>query len=80
MNRIIVKSKVGGDGTVRVVVPVGMEEADQEVQVIVEPIASISPMSPTEWAEWVRAMAGSIADSSFQRHEQGEYERREAFP
>lgn len=78
MNRIVVKSKVGSDGIVRVAVPVGVEEADQEVHVTVEAIASNPAMSPAEWAAWVRSTAGSIADPSFRRHEQGEYERRKA--
>jgi hypothetical protein len=36
MTRIELKSKVGPDGVLNIVVPVGMDEANQEVRVTVE--------------------------------------------
>ncbi len=38
MQRLIVKSRVGADGVLRVTVPVGKAEADTEVQLTIEPV------------------------------------------
>lgn len=57
------------DGVLRVTVPVGIKEADQEVQVTLEPVAAKKTMSQDEWAAWVESMAGSITDTGFRRHE-----------
>ena len=78
MNRIKFKSRVGGDGVLQLSVPLGASEAHHEVQVTVEPAAT-SNMTHEEWRQWVESMAGRIADPSFCRPEQGEYEAREAF-
>ncbi len=43
MNRIIMKSKVSNDGVLHLDVPIGSSEANQEVQVTVEPATSSSP-------------------------------------
>ena len=45
MNRMVVKSKVGSDGIPHLDLPVGIEEADQEVQVTIEPVASKKTLS-----------------------------------
>lgn len=39
MNRMVVKSTVGSDGMLHLDVPIGMESANQEVQVTVEPVS-----------------------------------------
>ncbi|MCI0642829.1 MAG: hypothetical protein L0Y72_01810 [Gemmataceae bacterium] len=77
MTRMIFSARVGDDGVLRVTVPVGIQDADQEVQVTVEPVAK-KTMTQKEWEAWVQSMAGSITDPSFRRHEQGEYEERKA--
>ncbi len=38
MNRMVVKARVSSDGSLRLDLPLGMEEADKEVQVTVEPV------------------------------------------
>ena len=78
MIRMKFKSRVGGDGVLQLSLPLGASEAHHEVQVTVEPAATPS-MTPEEWRQWVATMAGRIADPSFLRPEQGEYENREAF-
>jgi hypothetical protein len=80
MNRIVLKSKVGADGVLRLTLPIGAEEANQEVQVTVEPAAARRPMTREEWENFILSTAGSITDPTFTRHEQGEYERREDLP
>jgi antitoxin FitA len=37
-------------------------------------------MSQAEWEAFIRSTAGSIADPTFVRHPQGEYEQREVLP
>jgi hypothetical protein len=77
MNRMIVNSRVGADGVLNVSVPVGPNEANREVQVTIEP-APLANMTQDEWRKWVEATAGCVPDPSFRRHDQGEYEEREA--
>jgi hypothetical protein len=77
MTRITLNARVGADGVLRMTVPLGTQEADQEVQVTVEPVSRRKQMTQEEYAAWVQSMAGSITDPSFRRHEQGEYEERE---
>jgi hypothetical protein len=84
MTHVEIKSRVGADGVLTISLPLGSAEANREVKVIVEPAdvsASCSPSTEEEWRNFVRNMAGCIADPTFRRPEQGEYEgRREAFP
>ncbi len=79
MNRIVLHSRVGADGILHITVPMGEGEADREVQVTIDPVAS-PPMTQEEWRNFVLTTAGSITDPSFVRHEQGQYERREELP
>lgn len=76
MNRKVVTSKVGGDGTLRIEVALGPEAADEDVQVTIEP-APPKQMSQDEWRRFIMETAGSIPDPSFRRWEQGQYEQRD---
>ena len=58
---------------------IGKADADQEVQVTIDPVRP-SSMTQEDWRNFVLSTAGSITDPSFVRHEQGEYERREELP
>ncbi len=78
MNRMIVKSRVGADGILRVTLPVGRDEADREVQVTVDPVETKHPMTQDEWAAWVKAIAGSW-QGDFERPPQTPLEDREPF-
>jgi hypothetical protein len=78
MNRMVVKSKVGSDGVLHLTLPVGVEEADKEVQVTVEPITPQEEMTQKEWEAWVDSMAGSW-QGDFERPPQGELEERDPF-
>ncbi len=77
MNTTVVTSRVGADGVLSVVLPLGPAGANQEVRVTVEPIASKPAMTQEEWTAWVKSMAGSIDDPTFRRHEQGDFEQRD---
>jgi hypothetical protein len=81
MTRIELRHRVGSDGVLTLTVPVGMAQANREVKVTVEPAektAAEAPLDPEQWQQFIRQTAGSIQDPSFRRHEQGEYEDREA--
>jgi hypothetical protein len=81
MNRMVFHSRIGADGVLQITVPIGKEDADREVQVTIDPApVGPPPMTEQEWRAFVLATAGSITDSSFARHEQGECERREELP
>ena len=72
---MVVKSTVSGDGILHLALPVGIEEANKEVQVTVEPVVR-APMSQEEWQELVLSTGGKW-QGDFERPEQGEYEQRE---
>jgi hypothetical protein len=73
MNRVVVKSRVGGDGILHLMVTLGAAEAGREVKVTVEPVGGV--MSQEEWRERVLALAGQW-QGDWERPEQGEYEER----
>ncbi|HBI43365.1 MAG TPA: hypothetical protein DDY78_10995 [Planctomycetales bacterium] len=79
MNRMVLKSKVGSDGVLHLALPVGVEEADKEVLITVEPITPKKEETQEEWEAWVDSMAGSITDPTFIRHPQPELEERDSF-
>jgi len=75
MNRVIVKSTVGSDGTLHLDLPLGLSEADREVQITIKPVAKKNALTPEEWRSWVQSMAGSW-QGPFERMPQGQYEER----
>ncbi|HUT91870.1 MAG TPA: hypothetical protein VMY37_20415 [Thermoguttaceae bacterium] len=75
MNRMVVKSTVSSDGVLHLTLPVGIEAANQEVQVTVEPVLPV-PASQEEWQGLILSTAGRW-QGEFERPEQGEYEQRE---
>jgi hypothetical protein len=78
MNRISVISRVNEKGELHLSLAVGVANANQEVQVTVEPVASAT-LTPEEWRAWVLSTAGKW-QGDFERPEQGEYELREPLP
>ncbi len=75
MNRIVLKSRVDSNGVLHLDLPVGLDVADREVQITIEPVRP-APMSQEEWQHWVDETAGKW-QGEFERPEQGEYEQRE---
>ena len=76
MNRIVLASRVGHDGVLRVTIPVGIEEAETEVRVMVEPLPNKKALTQAEYAAWVDSLAGSW-QGDFERPPQGAVEERE---
>jgi hypothetical protein len=75
MNRIVVKSRVGSNGILQLALPLGLADADREVQITVEP-AEPAALSPDEWRRAILETAGKW-QGEFERPEQGDYEQRE---
>ena len=84
MSHVEITSRVDADGVLRICVPLGADEANREVKVVVEPtdvLGSLSPPARQAWRDFVQSMAGCISDPTFERRGQGEYEQRsELFP
>lgn len=79
MKRLVVNSRIDSDGMLRVAVPMEFANADQNVQVTIEP-TKCTQMTAEQWRDWIRKTAGSITDPTFQRHDQGVFEVRDEIP
>ncbi|MBI4580560.1 MAG: hypothetical protein HY718_12710 [Planctomycetes bacterium] len=81
MTRMELRSRIGADGVLTVTVPMGVTEANREVIVTVEAVEPSlrSPVDRETWQRIVEETSGSIQDPTFCRHEQGDYEQREAW-
>jgi hypothetical protein len=76
MDRMTVKSRVGSNGILQLALPVGLADADREVQITVEPVDRPA-LSLDEWRRCVMETAGKW-EGDLVRPEQGEYEQRES--
>ena len=76
MGHIVVDSVVGPDGTLHLDVPIGIESANLPVRVVIEAVRT--PMTRAEWQAFVRSLAGSITDPTFERPPQLPLEVRES--
>ncbi len=72
METIVVKTHVGGDGVLKLELPIGVPDVDCEVVVKVQP-----RMTREEWLAFVEETAGSLADDPIERGSQGVHEIRE---
>jgi hypothetical protein len=81
MNRIVLHSRVGADGVLQLTVPLGVADADREVEVTIEPAEPDHlPRAPQEdWEQFVRETAGAW-QGELLRPAQGDYERRDELP
>jgi hypothetical protein len=75
MNRMVVKSTVSSDGVLHLALPMGIEEANKDVQVTVESALPVS-VTQDEWQKLILSTAGKW-QGEFERPERGEYEQRE---
>lgn len=75
MGNIVVESRTGPDGTLHLDVPLGPDRANQAVRVVIESSHQLMPQS--DWTAWVRSIAGSVTDPTFERPPQLPLEVRE---
>ncbi len=78
MTSIELKSRADANGVLNLSIPLGHNDANCEVRVVVERLSK--PMTAEEWKQSVLATAGSISDQTFKRHPQGDYEKRDELP
>ena len=78
MVRMTLKSRVGADGILSVKVPVGVTDANREVQVTIEPTGRAND-GAEEYAAWLRGLPGRW-QGEFERPPQGSPEEREPLP
>lgn len=76
MSNIVIESVVGPDGTLHLDVPIGMENANQPVRVVIE--AARKEITRAHWGAFVQSMAGSVTDPTFERPPQLPLEARES--
>ena len=81
MNRIVLHSRVGADGVLRLNVPIGAAAADGEVEVTIESAGAKhkTVAEQEEWRHFVLSTAGAW-QGDFERPEQGDYEERDELP
>jgi hypothetical protein len=66
MQRLILKSRIGADGVLRVTVPMGQADADREVQLTIEPLSPATKSTKTIWTFCKRRPAPGREISSAQ--------------
>jgi hypothetical protein len=76
MTRLIHYSRVDPDGILRLAIPVGVNEADREMQVTIESANHAPPRGP-DYMAWLDSVAGRW-EGEFERMPQGSYETRDA--
>jgi len=77
MSRIVLRSQVGLDGMLRIVVPIGSAEADRPMQVTIEPIPTEAVSTP-RYTDWLDRIAGRW-QGEFERISAGDFEQRDSF-
>ena len=80
MQSIKIQSHVGSDGILKLEIPLGLTDADLEVLVVVQPLASTIATTPEDlgWPPgFFEETFGSLKDELLVREPQGEYETRD---
>ncbi|MEX2169251.1 MAG: hypothetical protein WD851_08065 [Pirellulales bacterium] len=76
VDRMTVLSRVGADGVLNVSVPLGLNDANRSVQVIIEPAAK-ETNGVTDYETWLDGLAGRW-QGDFMRGDEGSFETRGA--
>lgn len=80
MNSIVLHSRVGSDGVLHLSVPVGTENANREVEVIIKAESEHGREAERpQWREFVVETAGAW-QGELERPEQRDYEQRDQLP
>jgi hypothetical protein len=71
------RSRLDPNGVLSLSVSLGKSDANREVLVTVESVSEgAAKTDPAGWRALVHDLAGSIADPTFRRHAQGDFEDR----
>ena len=76
MNRIVVERRVSDNGILELTLPLGTEEAGQEVRITIELVGPNKEITPEEWRAGILATAGGW-QGEFERLSEGVVEERE---
>ena len=76
MSRITLRSRVGTDGVLRLVVPFGAAEADQPMQVTIESLQNEATDS-SNYVHWLEGIAGQW-QGDFERLPTADFEQRDS--
>jgi len=87
MMAITINSRTDEAGNLSLQVPLGPQEANQKVQIIIQRVEAepaggnetnpVSTADKLDWDEFIRQTYGSCAGLGLQRWPQGEYEQRD---
>ncbi len=82
MTHLELRARIGPDGILNLNVPVGISDANREVEVIVEPADMGGEAIEVTQEQWVRFVAETAGASleELERPEPGEFEVREQLP
>lgn len=81
MGTIQLNSHIGADGVLSLRLPLGKVDADTDVLVTIQPLSGHGEKPTKETSDWHRFVEetyGSCAGLGLKRHEQGNFEEREA--
>ncbi|MFN0138184.1 MAG: hypothetical protein ACKVS9_18930 [Phycisphaerae bacterium] len=81
MKRIEFLSRLDSDGNLDLHVPIGRDDANAEVRVIITSEADVPPhrRSQEEWKKFIRSIAGTWEGPEFTRPPQGKVEERDSW-
>jgi len=82
MRTIQTTLRTGPDGVLTLQLRSGMADTDLDVVVIFQPVGTNGPKpvtDPKAWRQFVADTAGCIQDPTFDRDEQDDYEKRDAW-
>ena len=81
MDRIVLHSRVGADGVLRLDVPIGSAAADGEVDVTIEAsgLKQQTIAEQDEWRQFVLSTAGAW-QGDLERPDEGAFEERDKLP
>ena len=74
-----IHSRVGADGVLKLAVPLGAKDANADVVVTIQTVATEQKAAEKQpWLAFLEDTFGSCADLGVERGPQGQYESREA--
>jgi hypothetical protein len=71
MSPVKLQSATDANGILNLSVPLGKSAGNRAVRVTVEPLDEAAPVSAALWPQFVRELAGSIPDPTFERRPVG---------
>ena len=77
MSTVVINSQAGSNGVLHLTVPLGLENANQDVQVTVEPVSKQQTLTRQEWSDFIARTAGQWR-GDFEKPSLQEFESRDS--